>query len=133
MIRLRDALLKRENVNVITTDWSDEASKNYISASKSGTRTVGVKVGDLIMFLLMNAPSSGDLVHIVGFSLGAHVAGFAGQQLRTKHGIKLGRITGKPLFLCYVHIYTYAYTYIHIHTHTHTHTPIYIYIHEAGC
>lgn len=35
-----------------------------------------------------------ELCHIIGHSLGAHLAGYAGYHLRTDFRLKLGRITG---------------------------------------
>lgn len=36
-----------------------------------------------------------ELCHIIGHSLGAHLAGYAGYHLREDFGLKLGRITGR--------------------------------------
>ena len=43
-----------------------------------------------------------ELCHIIGHSLGAHLAGYAGYHLREDFGLKLGRITGKPHSACWV-------------------------------
>ena len=79
---------------MITTDWSDEAKNLYLPAV-ADCRSVGHEVANLIRFLVPHAPTSEKLFHLVGFSLGGHVAGFAGQHLQEKYGLKLGRISGK--------------------------------------
>ena len=89
------ALLEREDMNVITTDWSDKAKNLYYPAVAAASRRVGHEVADLIGFLIPHAPTSEKLFHLVGFSLGAHAAGFAGQHLQEKYGLKLRRISGK--------------------------------------
>lgn len=94
---MKDALLKQEDLNVITTDWSDKAKTlNYLAAA-AASRSVGNQVGELIGFLVHHAPTSVKLFHLVGFSLGAHAAGFAGQLLQENFGLKLGRISGKSV------------------------------------
>lgn len=100
---MKTALLNRENCNVILVDWSKGAKGpeyNYGQAS-GNARLVGAQTAELIKFLISNAKGSsgsnklGKKFYIVGFSLGAHVAGYAGSYLRAKYGIALGRITGK--------------------------------------
>lgn len=58
---------------------------------------VGEYVGEFVMFLKNNSViSSLDQVHILGFSLGAHVSGIAGWTVQNRtDGDKLARITGK--------------------------------------
>ena len=97
--RLKTALLKREDSNIILVDWSIGAKgPDYYQAS-GNARLVGAQTAELIKFLISNAPGSsgskklGERFYIVGFSLGAHVAGYAGSYLQA-NGIKLGRITG---------------------------------------
>ena len=92
---MKDALLKRGDMNVITTDWSDKAKNLNYAAVAAASRPVGHEVADLIGFLVPHAPTSEKLFHLVGYSLGAHAAGFAGQHLQEKYGLKLGRISGK--------------------------------------
>lgn len=63
-------------------------SRDYISA-KFATAAVGRAVGRLINWLAsLGTPY--EKVHIVGFSLGAHIAGMAGRTT----GSQVGRITG---------------------------------------
>ena len=83
-------------MNVMMTDWSDKAKNlNYVDAATASSRAKGHEVADLIGFLVPHAPTSEKLFHLVGYSLGAHAAGFAGQHLQEKFGLKLRRISGK--------------------------------------
>ena len=86
----------QEDVNVICVDWSaGAADPNYVRAAVN-TRLVGRQVALLIESI--NNSNDGkkinDKIHIIGFSLGAHVAGFAGHQLKN-----LSRITGSKLYI----------------------------------
>ena len=94
--RMIDALLDREDCNVILVEWFDGAALPYSQAA-GNTRLVGVQIAELIQFLISsNSGSSNwaDRFYIVGFSLGGQVAGYAGRHLRVG-GMILGRITGE--------------------------------------
>ncbi|XP_027053477.1 inactive pancreatic lipase-related protein 1-like [Pocillopora damicornis] len=100
---MKDALLQREDCNVIVVDWFKGAKKGYFQ-SAGNTRLVGAMVGELVKFLISSVDGSPELAerfYVVGVSLGAQTAGYAGNYLKEK-GIKLGRITGLdpagPLF-----------------------------------
>ena len=87
---------------MILVDWPKGAKGppwNYHQAA-GNTRLVGVQTAELIRFLISStssgSASSTDRFYIVGFSLGAQVAGYAGSYLRA-HGMILGRITGKDI------------------------------------
>ncbi|XP_078354760.1 inactive pancreatic lipase-related protein 1-like isoform X1 [Oculina patagonica] len=101
--RIKDALLEREDCNVILVDWRKGAKTLYGQAA-GNTRLVGAQVAELIRFLISSSPGSPDLAerfYIVGFSLGAQTAGYAGSYLKARR-MTLGRITGLdpagPLF-----------------------------------
>lgn len=70
---------------------------SHVFTSTAGnTRLVGAMVGELIKFLISSVDGSPELAerfYVVGVSLGAQTAGYAGNYLKEK-GIKLGRITG---------------------------------------
>ena len=104
---MKDDLLQRTDCNVILVDWSKGAKKGgspleYPQAS-GNAQLVGAQTAELIKFLISNAPGSsgsknlGKRFYIVGFSLGAHIAGYAGSHLKANGGINLGRITGNAL------------------------------------
>ena len=86
---------------MILVDWSKGAKGpllNYPQAA-GNTRLVGAQTAELIRFLISTSSASASSInrfYIVGFSLGAQVAGYAGSYLRAR-GMRLGRITGKDL------------------------------------
>lgn len=94
---LRTALMAVENCIVICVDWENGATlPNYVRAA-ANTRLVGKQLAMLLKSLRDMKNLEMERTHIIGFSLGAHVAGFAGAELEGLH-----RITGLdpagPLF-----------------------------------
>lgn len=85
---------------MICVDWSaGAADPNYVRAAVN-TRLVGKQLAILIEGLNRHFQTNlNEKIHIVGFSLGAHVAGFAGTQLKN-----LSRITGTGLqtIICFL-------------------------------
>ncbi|XP_048649497.1 hepatic triacylglycerol lipase isoform X3 [Marmota marmota marmota] len=86
-------------VNVGLADWITLAYRHYTIAVRN-TRIVGQEVAAFLRWLEVTAQFSRSNVHLIGYSLGAHVSGFAGSYIGGKH--KIGRITGLdaagPLF-----------------------------------
>lgn len=72
-------------------DWARGASGQYTVAA-SNTEVAGRQLGILLLQLLKRGVNAKN-VHIVGFSLGAHVAGVASEYLKNS-GYLIGRITG---------------------------------------
>ncbi|PBC32093.1 Pancreatic lipase-related protein [Apis cerana cerana] len=90
---MRSALMTVHECNIVCVDWGPgSAVPNYVRAA-ANTRLVGRQLAKLVRSL--NVPL--EKVHLIGFSLGAHVAGFAGAELGN-----VSRITGLdpagPLF-----------------------------------
>ncbi|XP_013183140.1 pancreatic lipase-related protein 2 [Amyelois transitella] len=80
----RELLELEEHVNVIAVDWSIYASMSYTSADNA-IMSIGEHIASLLVFQDI-LPGN---VHIVGFNLGAHIAGVVGKSLRG-----IARITG---------------------------------------
>ena len=76
------------DVNVIVVDWRRLSLKHYISAHNR-MHLVGQTVAQFLDFLWTLVPN--ESVHVIGHSLGAHVAGIAGYYVKTG---KIDRITG---------------------------------------
>ena len=66
---------------------------NYLRSAAS-TRNVGKNVAMVIDHIVTNHDTNLENIHIIGHSLGAHAAGFAGMYLRSDKQKKVGRITG---------------------------------------
>lgn len=82
-------MLRKENVNVIVVDWSRGArGKNYFRAV-ANTRIVGAETAWIMQLIESYMRVRPSTFHLIGFSLGAHVAGTAGELTPG-----LSRITG---------------------------------------
>ncbi|CAH2049273.1 unnamed protein product, partial [Iphiclides podalirius] len=86
---IRDAYLGKSDTNVIVLDWRRLAASDYATAAR-GVPAVGRGLGQFLTFLnrVTNAPFN--TMHLVGFSLGAHLVGNAGREL----GGRAARVTG---------------------------------------
>ncbi|PSN31810.1 hypothetical protein C0J52_22637 [Blattella germanica] len=97
MASIKDAYLSVGDYNVILVDWSGLAGSLY-SIAKGDVVEVGEYVATLVDHLVSRGASLSN-IHIAGHSLGAHVAGIAGNRLTSG---TLGKITGMdpalPLF-----------------------------------
>ncbi|CAL8104440.1 unnamed protein product [Orchesella dallaii] len=115
---VKNAYLENEgdNLNVIVVDWGrlsgsgPEQSLTFPSDITATYRTaiqnvavVGQRVADFLNFLRANKQIQFSDVIIVGYSLGAHVAGSIGKAVKRRYGGLLARITGLdpagPLYL----------------------------------
>ncbi|KAL3191823.1 hypothetical protein MRX96_059555 [Rhipicephalus microplus] len=88
MTEMKDAYLNNADVNVVIVDWSHANVGIYDSAC-ANARIVGAELALFIRKLKEASGADPRKMHIIGHSLGAHVAGYAGANTTT-----LGRITG---------------------------------------
>lgn len=99
----KDIYLQVEDCNVVILDWS-KYNNEYLSAV-GFTRTIGDMLGAQLFKMYGN--SSFDNIHLLGHSLGAHMAGFMGKQVISLSGgtKQIGRITAwepaMPLYVPY--------------------------------
>lgn len=84
---LKKALLKAEDVNVIIVDWSNGNQYPYSQAA-ANSQIVGIDIAKLILSFMTEMNCEAKDFHLIGYSLGAHAAGNAGQRIPG-----LGRIT----------------------------------------
>ncbi|XP_058467025.1 phospholipase A1-like isoform X1 [Malaya genurostris] len=74
---IKKAYLSKGEYNVIGVDWNKGAAEPYLRASQY-TLAVGYVVADLIHRVVRSSMASMDQIYLVGHSLGAHIAGCAG-------------------------------------------------------
>ncbi|KAK0409101.1 hypothetical protein QR680_004339 [Steinernema hermaphroditum] len=96
---VRDAIVRLEQQTVILVYWGKGSTHpNYFQAA-ANTRVVGKIIAKLIETISEIHGIPYDRFRLVGFSLGAHVAGFVGKQFnKTKIGAIYGLDPAGPLF-----------------------------------
>lgn len=115
---LFSAYLKRRNTNIITVDWGKLALLPCYPTAVINTKHAGDCLSKFLMKIQHHHPSFNiHQIHLVGISLGAHVAGFAGNHIERTSGKKVDRITGKSFIYkfedhYYICIYMCAYEYM---------------------
>ncbi|XP_075970479.1 pancreatic triacylglycerol lipase-like [Anticarsia gemmatalis] len=87
---ITSAFLAVQDCNVIVVDWHRLANSNLYTTAVNGVPSVGQHLGNFLVWLVNNVGGNWNQMHLVGFSLGAHVVGNAGRQA----GRRPGRITG---------------------------------------
>ncbi|XP_034946317.1 pancreatic lipase-related protein 2 isoform X2 [Chelonus insularis] len=88
LVDMKNEYLLREECNVIFVDWEKLAAEECYLHAIWHTTYVGQRVAEVIRKL---RDTGAEDIHVIGFSLGAHVAGIAGFLLRP---YKIPRITG---------------------------------------
>ncbi|XP_036592016.1 pancreatic triacylglycerol lipase-like [Trichosurus vulpecula] len=82
-------LLEVEEVNCICVDWKKGSRTLYVQATQN-VQVVGAEIAYFVDYLKNELDYSPSNVHVIGHSLGSHIAGEAGKR---SNGL-LGRITG---------------------------------------
>ncbi|KAF5287804.1 hypothetical protein FQR65_LT12172 [Abscondita terminalis] len=92
--------LELYDCNVIIVDWEKGARGPQYPNAAANTEVIGRQLGILLLHLI-DYGLHPNLLHLIGFSLGAHVAGCAAEVVKNE-GFLIGRITGldaaSPLF-----------------------------------
>ncbi len=94
---LLTAYLSVGDYNVIGVDWSELARAPFYNSAATNTRDVGKAAAGLVDFLV-NEGTPINYIHLLGFSLGAHAAGWAGASVKVG---TLPRITGTLSFVSF--------------------------------
>ncbi|XP_034128125.1 phospholipase A1-like isoform X3 [Drosophila guanche] len=94
---IRAAWLGQGDYNVIVVDWARARSVDY-ATSVMAVAATGKKVAKMINFLRSNYGMSMDDLYVIGHSLGAHVAGYAGKNTDEKVHTIIGLDPALPLF-----------------------------------
>ncbi|KAI4461553.1 lipase [Holotrichia oblita] len=85
----------RTGHNVIALDWSSTAQLPFpIATDVTRLDALGVHIARFIIGLSSARGIPFSRIHLIGHSLGAHLAGFAGDNLQRISGSRLRRITG---------------------------------------
>ncbi|XP_035434073.1 inactive pancreatic lipase-related protein 1 isoform X2 [Spodoptera frugiperda] len=82
----------RPGTNVILLDWSNMAHGSYFFNAARNTKKVGTAAAEQLNKLV----DSGlllDKFHVIGHSLGSHVAGYTARELKTKYSKTIKRLT----------------------------------------
>lgn len=87
---LVNAYLLTQEVNIVAVDWSSYSVNYMYPSAADKTKDAGRKVAQFLDLLHNRFNISGDQMHLIGHSLGAHVMGVAGFESK----VKIGRITG---------------------------------------
>lgn len=80
---------------MIVVDWKQGAMKSFLNyfQAAANTRVVGAMLAKMMKIISTNKNIPYNRFHLIGHSLGAHIAGYAGQRLSGQ----IGRISGKPI------------------------------------
>uniref|UniRef100_A0A6P4FJJ7 Phospholipase A1-like n=1 Tax=Drosophila rhopaloa TaxID=1041015 RepID=A0A6P4FJJ7_DRORH len=97
-VKITKAWLSKGDYNVIVVNWDRSQSFDYAS-SVIAVPGAGTKVGEMIEHLHHHHGMSLETLEVIGHSLGAHVAGYAGKKVGDKrvHTI-VGLDPAMPLF-----------------------------------
>jgi pimeloyl-ACP methyl ester carboxylesterase len=94
---IKHAYLSKGERNLLIVDWSKTAALFY-TISRNQVYKVGMYIGEVLKNFFTEKNIQLDSVHLIGHSLGAHVAGNIGKYFKGK----IGRITAldpaEPLF-----------------------------------
>ncbi|XP_062527507.1 phospholipase A1 [Bombyx mori] len=95
---IKEAYLETKDADIITIDWSVTADSFFYNWVANKTKNIGEQVAIFLDGLSKQHNVSGDQIHLIGHSLGAHVMGVAAY----KSNLTINRITGldpaRPLF-----------------------------------
>ncbi|RUS88835.1 hypothetical protein EGW08_003380, partial [Elysia chlorotica] len=89
VVDMKDAILKKADMNVMTVNWEKGAAPPDYNQAVANVRLVA-RQAHLVLSQMVRAGARLKDIHVIGHSLGAHMAGKIGKLLDDK----LGRISG---------------------------------------
>ncbi|KAJ1528929.1 hypothetical protein ONE63_007298 [Megalurothrips usitatus] len=96
---ISQAILNQSSCNIITVDWSQLDSHNYVDDALYKVHEVSDRMAEVVNVILsMGANSS--CIHLIGHSLGAHVCAFTCRKAKEPCGWLTGLDPAGPLFFC---------------------------------
>jgi len=96
---VKEAYLRSYDYNVVVVNWGGGAKTPCYDWARDRVEEVGPVVAEMLDFLLGQNAQSWDQLTVVGHSLGAHVAGFTGRNVRNgRVGTIVGLDPAGPLF-----------------------------------
>ena len=90
----KETEVQNDAFNVICIDWKILANEGYIASAQNALK-IGKAIGEQIVknMLINQFGQDPSLIHVIGHSLGAHMAGQIGQETQKRSLQKIGRIT----------------------------------------
>uniref|UniRef100_A0A0P6JSC1 Putative lipase n=1 Tax=Aedes aegypti TaxID=7159 RepID=A0A0P6JSC1_AEDAE len=99
MTPVQNAYLTQNKHNILAADWGSISSKPY-STARELTRALGYRIGSILSAFMIRMNITTDQVHVVGHSLGAHIAGNLGKYFRPTLIFRITALDpAGPLFL----------------------------------
>uniref|UniRef100_A0A182Y8X3 Lipase domain-containing protein n=1 Tax=Anopheles stephensi TaxID=30069 RepID=A0A182Y8X3_ANOST len=96
---IKDALLYANDLNIISIDWSDTAGLLDYILLRLRLDQVAASLANFVDFLHNTTDLDMSQVHLIGHSLGAHLAGLSGKRVTTgRVGAIVGLDPAGPLF-----------------------------------
>ncbi|OWR41693.1 putative lipase [Danaus plexippus plexippus] len=100
---ISEAYLGNGHSRVVALDGSSLIRWLYLRAS-TYVRFIGERIGHVLAAMVQHGQDP-KKIHLVGHSLGAHIAGFIGKTFYNLTGSRIGRITGlDPAGPCFTHV-----------------------------
>ncbi|XP_060803869.1 inactive pancreatic lipase-related protein 1 isoform X2 [Amyelois transitella] len=82
----------RPGTNVVLLDWSNMSHGSYLVNAVRNSKKVGLAAAEKLNTLLEGGLML-DRLHVIGHSLGSHVAGYAARELKAKYNKTIKRLT----------------------------------------
>ncbi|KAJ8943959.1 hypothetical protein NQ318_013540 [Aromia moschata] len=97
-IVIKEAVLKKHDVNIFVVDWSSISQNELYSTIYKLLPKLGASVGKFIQGITKRCRHRLSKIKMVGYSLGAHIAGIAGKTTKGQIKCIIGLDPAGPLF-----------------------------------